>query len=167
MTTIFLPIVSTPPAQPAAKFNAGMALAMVRSLVADRRQQRRDLRICPALVDAAQRRATMLASQATPSHTDPHGITPNGYARAAGCHLPHHYADDGNDIESFAAGSPDMDVLRLALIASPPHRRHLFGEDDFYRAQRDIGVAWLDAPGSRYGWYLVILIGICEESSGE
>lgn len=155
---IYLPAIFTGAPNPVADF--------LRLLTGDARQERPTLECCPALEIAAQRRADGLAHGDPWAHVDAHGITPNEYARQAGCRLPAHYAVKGNNIESLGAGTADAAVMFAALIASPRHGDHLLGRTDFYRVQRHVGVAL--AEGGEYGWYWVILLGTCEGlTSGE
>lgn len=83
-----------------------------------------------------------------------------GNTRNLGCNLPADYAANGNNIESLVAGSPDPGVIFAALASSPGHADHLFGRG-WFRAQRHVGVAYVEAPGSRFGFYWVVLIGAC------
>jgi uncharacterized protein YkwD len=138
----------------------------------DYRQLRPRLSICPALSIAAGQRANGLANGGPWSHTDSNGITPNEYARAAGCTLPAHYAAKGNGIESLVAGSPDPVVLLDALANSPGHANHLFGRLPHYQIQDKCGIGFakevprFDEDGNRipgFGWYMCILIGECVE----
>lgn len=128
-------------------------------LANDGRQQRSTMRCHPALVKAAQARADSLVRSDLASHCDAAGNCANTYARVAGCRLPANYGA-GNNIESLAAGSPAADVVFAALARSPSHADHLFGRNDFFRAQADVGIAV--AVGGRHGWWWVVMIGICQ-----
>lgn len=162
---IYLPSVSVP--APSC-YRTPQAAAFAQLLTADARQQRGALDCHPALVIAAEARARSLAAGGYWSHCDPTGICPNAVALWAGCRLPPDYPRNGNSIESIAAGSPDMRAILDALARSPLHAPHVFGATSFFRPQDRIGVAYLDAPGSRWRWYWVILIARCEGvTSGE
>lgn len=130
-----------------------------RRLTTDERQQRPLLRCHPALVQAAQSRADGMVRSGHFAHCDLQGVCANSYARAAGCRLPAEYGD-GNNIESIAAGSFSADAIFDALARSPSHAAHLFGQNDFFRRQGDMGIAV--GIGGRYGWWWVVMIGICE-----
>lgn len=168
---IYLPIVGggqsplpapTPTPDPDATcFHNPKALAFYRLLVGDSRQQRPRLGCHPALVKAAEWRADGLATGDPWSHVDADGVTPNEYARQAGCTLPAGYAVKGNGIESLTAGTGVVEVAYWSLTNdnAPDHRRHLFGEIDFFRRQPDVGIAV--AEGGTLGWYWVIMIGEC------
>lgn len=132
-------------------------------MVADSRQQREGLRCNPFLNKAAIIRAQSLADGGYWAHCDPvKRECPNKIARLAGCKLPSNYEDDKNYIEELSAGSPDVQVSFDSLANSPSHKVHLFGEGDFFRQQSDVGIALLEQVGSRFIYYWVVLIGICE-----
>lgn len=151
----------TPTPDPQAQcFHDERALAFYRLLIDDPRQQRPVLDCHPALVAAAGWRAWGLAHGDPWAHCDADGVCANEYARQAGCRLPWNYASKGNNIESLVAGSPDVAVMFAALAASPAHADHLFGRNDFFRAQQHVGIAV--AEGGELGWYWVVLIGECE-----
>lgn len=178
---IFLPIVANRPDPPlpltgsalptptaisaldpnASCFHNDKASEFYRMLTTDERQQRREMHCHPALVQAAYWRAESLALLSYWSHCEPGGLCANLVARKAGCQLPSDY-NDHNQIESLVAGSPDMAVMFPILAASVDHARHLFGQNDFFRQQPDVGIAVLDAPGSLYGVYVVVMIAKCE-----
>lgn len=129
-------------------------------LATDGRQQRPRMRCNAALVKAAQARADGLVRSDLVSHCDVAGNCANRYARVAGCRLPAYYSENGNNIESLAGGSGLAEVVFIALARSPSHAAHLFGQNDFFRAQVDVGIAV--ATGGKYGWWWVVMIGICE-----
>lgn len=143
-------------------FHNPKALAFYRLLVADERQQRTEMHCNAALVAAAQRRATGLATVDPWEHKDRNGVWPNTYAREAGCKLPADY-NDRNQIESLTAGlgDPALAYWSLTNDQAPDHRRHLHGEIEFFRKQQDVGIAV--AEGGQYGWYWAVLIATCEE----
>lgn len=152
---VYLPIIGTP--NPVAVF--------YRSLATDARQQRANLERCKCLEAAAQRRAHGLVNGDPWDHVDAAGVTPNEYARAAGCQLPADYAIKGNEIESLCAGSADPAIILAALANSTKHAPHLFGHG-WFNHQRHMGIAM--AEGGELGWYWVILIALCEgQTSGE
>lgn len=155
---VFLPIVMGSP-DPVAEFS--------RLLVADPRQQRKSLERCPALQQAAGRRAWGLALGGDPwDHVDKNGVWPNKRARLAGCQLPSDYSDDCNYVESLVAGTADPYVAFGALALSPHHKVHLFGENAFFQQQRHFGVAM--CAGGELGWYWSIYIATClGQVSGE
>jgi hypothetical protein len=127
----------------------------------DTRQLRPRLTICPTLTIAAKLRALGLANGGPWAHVDKDGVTPNEYARVAGCKLPDYYATKGNQIESLVAGSPNMTVMFNALAASEKHANHMFGKLDMFRKQDKCGIAV--ATGGQFGWYLCLLISECSD----
>lgn len=156
--SVYLPIVAGSP-DPVAEFS--------RLLVADPRQQRTSLELCPALQQAAVWRAWGLASGGDPwDHVDEDGTTPNEHARRAGCQLPADYALKGNSVESLVAGTADPVVAFTALANSPSHSDHIFGRGWFQR-QRHFGVA-LCKGSAEFTWYWTVYIGEClGQTSGE
>ncbi len=158
----------TPTATPLPRCYANaQAETMARLITTDPRQQRTWLRCNPALVKAAQVRAESLARLGYWAHCEPGGPCANDVARRAGCKLPANYVNT-NNIESLVGGSPDAPISWTVLSASVAHAPHVLGTADFFREQHDIGVAYLAAPGSKYGFYWVIMIAICEApTSGE
>lgn len=155
--SVFLPIIAGSP-DPVAEFS--------RLLVADPRQQRTSLERCPALQQAAAWRAWGLANGDPWGHVDAHGVTPNEYARRAGCRLPPDYAAKGNNVESLVAGTDDAMVAFTALANSPKHSDHLFGRG-WFRSQRHFGVA-LCRGSAEFTWYWCVMLGEClGQSSGE
>ena len=164
----YMPVVKmapTPTPQPC--LQSPQAREFARLLIGDSRQQRTTIRCNPALVRAAQHRAESMATLGYFGHCDPNGVCPNPVARAAGCRLPSYYSLNGNNVESILAGASDPALVWKLLSASPSHAVHLLGTSDFFREQQDIGVAFVDVPGSRYTYYWVVMIAVCEASSGE
>ena len=154
--SIYLPIIATAP-DPVGL--SPSAAEFLRLLTGDDRQQRASLTVCASLLVAAEKRAYGLANGDPWGHTDRFGITPNEYARRAGCTLPDGYADKGNNIESLGAGTADAAVMFAALAGSPKHSDHLFGRG-WFQHQTSVGIAL--AQGGEYGWYWVILIALCQ-----
>lgn len=155
---VYLPIINQQP-DPVAAF--------CRLLVADPRQERPALELCPALQQAAVWRAYGLASGGDPwGHVGEDGTTPNELARRAGCVLPEDYAPRGNNVESLVAGTDDPVVAFTALANSAKHSDHLFGRG-WFRAQRHFGIA-LCKGSAEYTWYWTVYIAACVgQVSGE
>lgn len=152
--SLYFPVIRTPPSclRPGTE-------RLYSLLTTDSRQQRTLMRCNPALMAAAQARAMGLTKSDLVSHCDAQGVCANRYARAAGCRLPAAYGEE-NNVESLAAGSWSADAIFNALALSSRHAEHMFGRNDFFRAQTDVGIAV--ATGGKYGWWWVIMIGICE-----
>jgi hypothetical protein len=154
---VYLPLIAVAPVDPVADF--------CRLLAGDRRQQRPHLELCPMLQQAAIWRAYGLANGEPWDHVDSHGVTPNEYARRAGCRLPDDYAERGNNVESLVAGSSDAAAMFNALAGSTKHADHLFGRGWFQKQDR-FGVALCEG-GEPYRWYWCVMIGQCGQVSGE
>lgn len=161
---IYFPIYRQPPTDPLTvclDYNP-QAVAFYRLLTGDARQERPSLACHPALVRAAQRRAASLIASGLWSHCDPNGDEcPNEVARNAGCKLPDEYAVRGNNIESLVAGVADAQIAFNALANSKSHSDHLFGRGSFFRVQDRVGITMVNAPGSAFTFYWVILISRC------
>jgi len=148
---VYLPFAATDGADQVAAFWA--------LLTADLRQQRPDLHICPALAQAAAWKAQDIIAGNYWSHQAANGEWPNATVRRFGCALPAEYGDNWNGVEMLAAGSPNAPAIFKALASSPAHKAHLFGENDFFRAQAHSGVAV--GSGGYWGWVWCILIAYC------
>jgi putative cell wall-binding protein len=68
------------------------------------------------------------------------GIWPNKLARNHGFVLPAGYSDTANNIESLHGGSPDPFRVLRSFANSPSHRRHIFGEGDFFFGHTVVGI---------------------------
>lgn len=153
---IYLPVVSYTKCLP------GEAGTLETLLTTDVRQQRPAMRCSPALSRAAYQRALNLSKTGLLSHCDETGKCANTYAREAGCRLPDSYDPNGTNVESFILGPNNTTVAYTLLALSPSHAAHLFGQNDFFRAQDDYGMAVLRAPGTYYEYYYVFYIGDCQ-----
>lgn len=156
--TVYIPVVLTPPVDPAAEFGC--------LLVADPRQERTQLTHCPRLATAALWRAFGLAHGEPFSHVDSSGNGANVYARRAGCVLPSDYSPKGNEIESLCAGTAAPGVVFGALAGSKKHSDHLFGRG-WFRHQTHFGVAVCENEAAPYRWYWCVLLALCLPTSGE
>jgi len=150
---VYLPIVAVAPLDPLAAF--------YDLLLHDSRQQRPRLTVCNALEAGAGKRAWGLANGEPFLHTDRQGRHANGIARALGCALPPEYSDNANYIESLTAGMNDAQVAFDSLARSDHHRVHLFGENDFYRAQHHVGLGFAQNPDAPYHYYWCVWIARC------
>jgi uncharacterized protein YkwD len=157
-----------PTATPTPCLQSPQAAEFTKMLTGDSRQQRKVIRCNPALVRAAQHRAESMTALGYFGHCDPNGVCANAVARAQGCRLPAHYSLFGNNIESLIGGTGDPATAWQLLSASPSHAQHLLGLSDFFREQQDIGVAFVEVEGSRYTFYWVVMVAVCEVGrSGE
>lgn len=129
-------------------------------LVNDSEQQRTSMIYSDILSRVARERALDMAERGYFNHTTPEGYGPNYLVRRAGYRLPVYYstADNGNNIESIAAGYVTPESAWRGWMNSPGHKRHLRGEEPFYREQIEYGVGYAFKPGSEYRHYWVIII---------
>ena len=150
--SVYLPIIATAPINQIAAF--------YRLLTADQRQQRPSFGTCAQLEAAAEWKAKDIVDHGYWAHQAANGEWPNATARRFGCNLPGEYGDNWNGVESLVAGSPDAVVMFNALAESPSHRVHLFGLNEFFRAQTHVGVAMVE--GEKWGWVWVLLMAACQ-----
>ncbi len=158
----YLPYIGGTVDPDASCFGNPRALAFFRLLRDDPRQQRVSIVCNVSLVRAASERANGLANGDPWAHVDRDGVTPNQYARRAGCQLPPSYPTVGNGIESLTAGMQDAQVAFDSLERSPSHSRHMFGLSDYFRTQTQVGIGLAERMGSEYTFYWVILTSKCE-----
>lgn len=85
------------------------------------------------------------------AHANLDGVNANQRLRNAGYPLPDLYSEDGNNVESLAAGDPTVGGTLRAWLNSPGHRPHVFGEAQFFAAQTQCAVGY--AEGGYYKRY--------------
>jgi uncharacterized protein YkwD len=128
-------------------------------LLGDPGQQRTTLTCNPILAAVARARATDMANRNYFDHTNPDGFGPNYLVQSAGYVLPSYYSQNqnGNNVESIAAGQQTTQDVWTGLMGSPSHRDHLLGQNTFYAEQIDYGIGYASKEGSTYVYYWVIL----------
>lgn len=172
-TQYFLPIIFTPPKDIrdtpycTQQFPEGEGYALNAQeqeiehlLITDPGQKRSKLELSVALSQAARRRAQDMADRGYFHHTNPDGFGPNCIVLQQEFVLPDHYnfSNTANNVETIAGGYSVMADAWTALLSSSSHAAHLLGEGSFYAAQTKYGIGYVNAPGSPYGHYLVIII---------
>lgn len=85
-------------------------------------------------------------------------MAPNQLLRHHGFKLPPTYPFFGNQVEALAGGEEVVEQVLTEFLNSKPHRMLLLGEDAFFRAQDQIGVAYLEDPESDHRHYWVVII---------
>ena len=126
----------------------------------DSRQGRKGMVWHDVLAKVAELRCWMQAKRRYTGHVDPEGYGANYYVRVNGYRLPDWYSQelDANNVESLAhAGNGDVDACWQGWLNSAPHRAHVLGENDFYAAQVNVGVAYFFLEGSEYGHYWAVI----------
>jgi uncharacterized protein YkwD len=107
------------------------------------------------LMEAAQYKANDMVARDYFSHTSPTGETPNAYVRAHDYILPNWYPQVGNNVESIYAGFYDPNRVLDTWLNSPPHRKHVTGEESFYAGQRAVGVGLaIESDGGNF-WVFI------------
>lgn len=128
-------------------------------IVDDPRQERGDLVCDERLVRAAQDKAKAVAQQGRISHTVD-GVSANRNVENHGYRLPKWYGQgpDANNVESLAAGYFTPATVLEGWRGSESHRKHIFGEGDFYAGQSRIGVGHVYhvAPNGLAHWWVVL-----------
>lgn len=130
------------------------------SLITGASNQQRDFMACnTVLAQVARERAQDMANRNYFGHTNPDGYGPNALVRNAGYRLPGFYASsqDGNNIESIAAGYRTAQAAFEGWMESTGHRVQVLGEAQFYRDQVEFGVGYYYNPNSEYKHYWVFL----------
>jgi len=124
------------------------------------------------LAKVARERAEDMAARHYFGHVDPDGIGANQKVVQAGYPLPSFYLGNpaNNFIESISAGRQSGRAAIEALIvdrgaATPGHRIHLLGLNDFYGKHTEIGVGFVCDPRSQYKYYTVVLTAYPEGRS--
>ncbi len=152
---VFLPVVMTAPI-----CELSATEAQVEALfLSDPNQTRVEIGCNYVLSSVARGRAEDMARREYFDHVNPDGIGPNQLVQSAGFDLPDWYdmSDQGNNIESIAAGQNSPQAVWRSWMDSPSHRRHLLGEVEFYRNQTVVGIGHHYDPNSKYGHYWVII----------
>ena len=122
-------------------------------------QQRPFLRLDPTLCNVARARAADMAARNYFDHTDPDGHGPNWWVRNAGYALPAGYSESpsGNNIESITAGRASAGAAWDSWLDSSAHAQHVLATNSFYADQTSVGVGYVNAPGSEYTYYWVVI----------
>jgi uncharacterized protein YkwD len=132
---------------------------LLLTLMRHPKQQRESLICDELLTKAAQAHAKEMATQDYFKHVSLDGRTSNERVREAGFTLDSIYSSEGNQVESIAGGTETAEETLQMLLGSETHRKHLLAEEDFFVAQKYIGVGYYEtAPReSTYWFYWVIL----------
>lgn len=123
------------------------------------RQKRRHPRCNPMLTRVARAKALDMATRGYFSHITPEGEGPNRLVRRGGYQLPSLYntGRKANNVEAIAAGYETAAEAWASWVDSRKHRSQVLGLNAFHAAQSDYGVGFAEAPGSRYGYYWVLI----------
>lgn len=120
-------------------------------------QQRASLTVDDILTQVARAHARDMAQNDYFGHAFSDGHQPNWHVEAAGYRLPDSYPNDGNNIESIAAGQTSAGSAWSAWMNSASHKQHLLAEHAFYATQTRVGIGYYRDPSSEYIHYWVVL----------
>jgi hypothetical protein len=93
------------------------------------------------------------------SHVNPEGVGINTLVLRAGYPLPAWYGRSlgSVELESISAGYGSASETWKSWMGSPPHRRHLLGEESFFATQTSYGIGHYYNSKSQYGNYWVFV----------
>ena len=109
------------------------------------------------LTEIAEQKALLLSEHSVLMHNIGR-LTPNQNLRHKGYPLSKNYPIIGNQVEALAAGEKRPENAFEQLLNSKPHRLLLLGNDNFYQAQNELGVAYVRQTKSPYDHYWVIYL---------
>jgi len=146
------------PAVQAASCGNNPAAEQLANLIRTHKKQQRPELICnTTLNQIAQIKANhVVKSQNIWHHAG--RMSPNQLLRHHGFKLPKTYPLFGNQVEALAGGEASVDAVFNDFLNSEPHRQLLLGEDAFFQAQDQIGVAFVEAPDTDHRYYWVVII---------
>ncbi len=120
--------------------------------------QQRDWLSCnQSLNEIAKIKAQFIIESQDIWHNAGH-MTPNQLLRHHGFKLPKTYPLFGNQVEALAGGEDSAEEVFDDFINSEPHRKLLFGEDDFFKTQDQIGAAFIKDLTTDHQFYWVVII---------
>lgn len=137
--------------------NSPEAMALANLIRNHPRQQRKNLVCNNKLAQIARIKAKLIIDGQNIWHNAGH-LTPNQLLRHHGYHLPASYPWFGNQVEALAGGKHQADDVLTDFLDSFSHRTLLLGEDPFFVAQQQLGVAYVHHPDSSYEHYWVVII---------
>lgn len=153
---VLLPLISFPKNYyPNKEWNVRQAYEILRY---HPEQKRTVLIPLNSLEYGARHKAYDLGDREYFSHLSPDGENANRLARRYENNLPTYYPENGNSIESLLGGTDDPEKMINFLLLSPGHRKHLLGENEFFRRQSYIGIGFEFVSGSPYSFYWCIWI---------
>lgn len=131
---------------------------LAREIAYHSAQQRAEMVRDPILDMVARHKARSMATRDFTAHIGPDGFGPNRAIRLAGYGLPDWWPDnkDDNHTESLGFGYSVATVVR-EWYGSAAHKRHVFGEGDFFGSHTHYGVGYAYVPDSKYQHYYVFL----------
>jgi len=120
-------------------------------------QQRSQLHCSKKLNEIALIKAGYIIENQDIWHNAGH-MAPNQLLRHHGFKLPKTYPMFGNQVEALAGGEESAEQVFTDFLNSAPHKKLLLGEDAFFKAQDQIGVAFLKNLNTEHEYYWVVII---------
>ncbi len=137
--------------------NNEQAQRLVALIKQHQQQQRQQLHCHPLLNEIARIKAGLLIENQDIWHNAGH-LTPNQLLRHHGFKLPRHYPVFGNQVEALAGGKNSAADTFDSFLNSEPHKKLLLGEDDLFRQQDQIGVAYVKDLSTDHQHHWVVII---------
>ena len=137
--------------------NNQQAEQLAQLIKSNNNQQRKNLKCSEKLNEIALIKAHhILKNQNIWHHAG--RMTPNQLLRHHGYKLPKTYPIFGNQVEALAGGAENASEVIGDFLESKPHKSLLLGEDDFFKTQDQIGVAYIADIESDHQNYWVVII---------
>lgn len=138
--------------------NSPEARELARLIMQDTSQQRLRLVCNPLLAKVAEIKAREMSEKGMVTHFASN-VGANTRLRQAGYELPDSYPSlYENQVEAVAGGFTTAKDVWDEFKVSPVHRTHLLGELPFFRAQDEIGVAYIHSWESPHVEYWAVYI---------
>jgi uncharacterized protein YkwD len=137
--------------------NNEQAQKLAQLILTDMNQQRNDLNCSKKLNEIALIKANIIRQNQDIWHNAGR-LTPNQLLRHHNFKLPKTYPLFGNQVEAIAGGEAAYEFVFEDFLNSSPHKKLLLGEDDFFKAQNQMGVAYLKDLDTDHQHYWVVII---------
>ena len=140
------------------------AQKLARLIQSSENQQRQLLHCNEKLNEIALIKANLIQQNQHVWH-NAGNMYPNQLLRHHGFKLPRSYPTFDNQVEAIAGGEATPEFLLEDFLNSTPHRQLLLGENDFFHAQDQMGVAYLKDLSTEHQHYWVVIIAKAQEKT--
>ncbi len=137
--------------------NNDHAHKLAQLIQANNNQQRKELACNPKLNEIALIKANLMLQKQNVWH-NVGNMSPNQLLRHHGFKLPKTYPFFGNQVEAIAGGKDSPETLFKDFVNSTPHRMLLLGENEFFKNQNQMGVAYIKDLSTDHQHYWVVII---------